>query len=241
MPHKLLPCFGLLLCMFFGASANAQPGFITYTLTERSIEYTRNFQPSGLDPYGPPTQIFSESFSNNGLGSFDASIAGQAFDNGDPYLPVSEPAVPVAASQTSFINSSSITASGFFDSFGTVNSGAGLVQDISRSLLVVEFDLSAPTPFSVELASTGPFVGFARVTDLDDNFIFESIASANDSTSIQSGTLEAGGYRLFIDEFASFNGSFDINLQVAVVPEPSSMVLLGLFVTGSLLRRRRSL
>ena len=49
MPHKLLPCFGLLLCMFFCASANAQPGFITYTLTERSIEYTRNFQPSGLD------------------------------------------------------------------------------------------------------------------------------------------------------------------------------------------------
>ena len=236
----------ILIFIFLAAPTHAQLPSLNYVQTNRSVEYLRLVDTTPSNFYDDASVTINELDDSNSLGFFSATIDGADFQGTDPYIPIFEPALTPAASQTSTIGFNSVVGSGFSDTFFVFDPGALInVTDLGNSSLSVVFDLSGPTNYSLDASVTGSSQ-VSLFGGPSDPINGNLIASVFDGQLNQAGVLAPGQYTLqagiefFPDPFISGPGTFDLDFQVDVVPEPSSICCLLIAAFAGVASRRRS-
>jgi len=233
---KKISFFGCLLIVLISIASHANAQVITYTEQFRGVSYTR----TSSNPFGGGvSEIFNLNESTSGVDPFEVIFAGADFTVTDPFgfgPPSTIQGAEVAASQSSSLNFNGITASGSTDASLLFDdpSAIATISDSASSSFFSAFDLSEDADFTLDLSATGSFSVTVSRTDG-----FANIGSVFSGQSIsESGVLEAGQYSVTVDSFGNV-GTFDIALQIAAVPEPSSCTfLLSALFLGMGVRRR---
>ena len=226
---------------------------LTFVETLRSVSYERTVTVQNEFNFSP---LSGDGVSFDEIGLFRETLVGPDFVSSDPFAPLSVSGLNPIASQSTLINFNSISGTGSYDGrfFGDPGPRQQFV-DQGESAVRVVFDLSGPTQYSFS-ASTGDGDAFVRLLGEDaipgQTFPFErSIAgtslSGGRSEISQTGVLEAGRYELIANRNFDFislptgnSGSFEFDLQLEVVPEPSTLpFLLAATITGLTKRRRQ--
>lgn len=138
------------------------------------------------------------------------------------------------------------------------NGGAWLKSEVEDVTLTIADSSGVVRPYTVNFINGPNGEGFPR-SDLDFdgevtaadwptfvNFFLSNMDGLSPTQSYQIGDLNRNGesdledYDIFESDFEAANGSGSFAAMLASVPEPSSVVLLGLGVLGALVFRRTS-
>ena len=241
----------LTLCLIAITTLMASPSYaqlpsLTFLETNRSVGFDRG-QRQGFTG-GPFITFSNNEVLDDGIGTFDESIAAPSFDNGDPFSPVFAPAIDPIATQSTTVSFNSVSGTGSID--GRIISDPGGIREIrdqGSSALSILFDLSGPTEFMFDSSVSGD-VGVFLFSQTDDGFDSDIIGGSSEfelgnTEDSQTGVLDAGQYRLavtpsfFVTE--SQTGTFDFSFEANVVPEPSTLPILSTVALVGLTRRRR--